>query len=111
MDENIDNQLEKYSKINFDHDLENLTTDVRKQLRADHSSRYRFITFAERLFGMPISLSGSAIASTLIIGIIMGAQFQPENSLAHTDMLDLEVFSPINSNLPSTLLDPNNETR
>ena len=106
MNNNIDKQLDYYSKINFENDLDSLTSDVKNRMIAEKPFCYSLTNFSEKLFGMPISLSGSALASTLIVGIIMGAQWQPESSLAHTNILDLEIFSPVNANLPSSLLDP-----
>ena len=107
MNKQIDKQLDQYSKINFEKELDHLENDVKNRMIASNTDNYDLIGFMERLFGMPISLSGSALASTLIVGIFIGSQFQPESSLAHSNMSDLEIFSPVNADLPSSLLDPN----
>ena len=106
MNKYSDKQLDRYSKINFERDLNNLANDVKNKMLANNTNSFNLINFTERLFGMPISLSGSALASTLIIGILLGTQLQPESSVAHNYISDLQVFSPMNAELPSSLLDP-----
>tara|TARA_R110002096_G_scaffold362527_2_gene555663 strand:+ start:8559 stop:8951 length:393 start_codon:yes stop_codon:yes gene_type:complete len=106
MNKSIDTKLKRYSKTAFDKSLNHLENDVKNRLMATKADSFEPIGFMEKLFGMPFSLSGSALASTLILGIFIGTQFQPVKSLAHSNISDLGVFSPTNAALPSSLLDP-----
>ena len=105
MNKNIEENLDKYSKIQFSNDLERLNIDVKNRMIAKRSP-FSLSVFSEKIFGMPIFLSGSALASTLIVGIIMGAQLQTNSGLVHPTASGLEVFSPTNAYLPSSILDP-----
>lgn len=118
MNDKIDQYLAHYSKVNFQNDLENLEDDVFKRLSKRQSlSRYPFLSkiqfgriefknYLERWFGMPASLSASAIAMTLAIGMFMGTQVQNEILISEHDALGLSVFSATSSKLPSSLLVP-----
>ena len=105
MNKNIEEKLDKYSKIQFGNDLERLNSDVKNRMIENRSS-FSLSDFSEKMFGMPVSLSGSALASTLIVGIIMGAQIQTNSHLVHPTASGLEIFSPSNAYLPSSILDP-----
>lgn len=106
MNENIDKQLDQYSKLKFEKNLDHLGNDIRSKLVANKTKSYGLVSFMEQLFGMPISVSGGALASTLIVGILLGLQFPIQNSVARSNASDLEIFSSVNADLPSSLLDP-----
>ncbi|MCF6216751.1 MAG: hypothetical protein L3J58_11330 [Emcibacter sp.] len=112
MNDKIDQYLTDYSKVNFQNDLENLEDDVfkrlskRQSLSIIQSIRIDFKNHLERCFGMPASVSASAFAMTLAIGMFMGTQVQNEQQIGDHDALGLSVFSATNSKLPSSLLAP-----
>ncbi len=112
MNDKIDQYLTDYSKVNFQNNLENLEDDVFKRLSKIqslskiHSGRIELKKHLERWFGMPASVSASAFAMTLAIGMFMGTQVQNELLITDHDALGLSVFSATSSKLPSSLLAP-----
>ncbi len=112
MNDKIDQYLTDYSKVSFQNDLENLEDDVFKRLSRSqspskpHSGRVEFKNYLEKWFGMPASVSASAFAMTLAIGMFMGTQVQNELLITDHDALGLSVFSATSSKLPSSLLVP-----
>ena len=105
MNTNIDKLLDYYSKVTFEDDLNKLEQDVKNRL-IDTQQNFSLKYFIEKLFGVPFSLGGSAIAITLIAGIILGIQLPTNNKITNANISDLEIFSPAYPNLPSSLLDP-----
>ncbi|WP_339864583.1 hypothetical protein [Paremcibacter congregatus] len=104
MNKNLDSQLKHYSKVNFKDDLANLERDVKHQLFSSGPNRNSLQNFMKEWFGMPISISASAVASLMILGIMLGGQLQTDTHLTSADKLGLEVFSVSNEKLPSSLL-------
>lgn len=106
MKKDINRQLEDYSKINFQNDLNNLENDVNRRINISQARQNEPKNHMERWFGMPAYMSASAIAATLIVGIFLGTQIQTEIILDNHDDLGFEVFSATNAKLPSSLLAP-----
>lgn len=110
MTENIDQQLARYAKIDFQSNLENLERDVNRRLsgqKPDYFSRENFANLGkliEEWSGVPVSTGASALASTLVLGIILG-QLQGHVVPVKQDMLGFDIFSASNARLPSALLD------
>lgn len=111
MNEEIDKHLSRYQKIDFGGDINNLESDVKSKLGNHNRPLLKVVSYAEELFGVPFVLSGSALASTLIVGIVLGINFQPVNTDAHSHSLDLDVFSSTNSNLPASRLELSNDNK
>jgi len=79
MGKDINRQLAHYSNVNLQNDLKNLENDVNRRLRIDQAGHRKPKARIEQWFGMPASVSASAIAMTLVVGIIMGTmQVNPE---------------------------------
>lgn len=104
MNKKLDSQLKCYSKVSFQNDLVNLERDVKQQLFSSRSSHNSLKSFIEEWLGIPISMSASAVASMMILGIILGTQLQTHSHPIPIDMLGLDVFSVSNGKLPSSLL-------
>ncbi|PCJ31822.1 MAG: hypothetical protein COA93_10350 [Alphaproteobacteria bacterium] len=109
MNKDIDRALAHYSKINFQNDLKNLDLknlekDVYGRISQNRYDRNDRKNIIERWFGIPASLGGSIMASTLIVGVFFGAQLQTEPAISEYDEFGFEVFSVKNSKLPSSLL-------
>jgi|GEM_PF-2340497 len=110
MTEYIDQQLARYAKIDFQDDLKNLERDVSRRLsvqKPDFFSWKNLTNLAkliEEWSGLPFSTGASAIASTLVLGVILG-QLQGHTVPVKRDMLGFEIFSASNARLPSALLD------
>lgn len=117
MNLDIDKHLSLYQKIDFGGDIEYLESDVKSKLGKNDRQLSKVVSYAEELFGVPFVLSGSALASTLIIGIMLGIYFQPVNTNGHSHALDLaqamelDVFSSSNLNLPSSRLELSNDNK
>ena len=104
MSKNLDSQLNYYSKVSFQNDLMNLERDVKQQLFSSRTNQTSLKNVIEEWFGMPLSMSASAMASMMILGIMLGVQLQTDTPPVPTDILGLEVFSVSNGKLPSSLL-------
>lgn len=110
MTENIDQLLTRYAKIDFQSGLENLERDVNRRLSGQDPDFFSWKNLTnlakliEEWSGVPFSTGASAIASTLVLGVILG-QLQGHTVPVKQDMLGFEIFSASNARLPSALLD------
>ena len=106
MNKDIDRYLEEYSKIDFRGDLNNLERDVKNRIYTTRSTPSKFKVLFETWFGIPVSMSASLVASTLILGVFLGAQVQTGAIQNEHDALGFEVFAASSPKLPSSLLVP-----
>lgn len=106
MTADIDQKLARYSEIDFHNDLKNFERDVNIRLYREYSGHINLKNLIERWSGIPFSISAGTLASTLILGIFLGAQMQGEIVPAKSDILGFDIFSATNSRLPSSLLTP-----
>tara|TARA_R110002073_G_scaffold285659_1_gene450124 strand:+ start:9192 stop:9527 length:336 start_codon:yes stop_codon:yes gene_type:complete len=107
MDKNLDKKLAQYSKIKFDYDLNHFENDVKGRIFSGKRDGITATSLMEKWFGVPVSMGVSAIASTLIVGVFLGAQMDRVNRTSgytKADKLGLGIFSEKNAQLPSTLL-------
>lgn len=93
MDENLNQKLEYYSKINFQNDLKNLENDVNRRIKLNRPKHKDLKSVIEGWIGMPAPISASVMALALVIGISMGMQIQAETAYANHDALGFDVFS------------------
>lgn len=106
MNRDIDRYLEEYSKIDFRGDLNNLERDVINRICNTRTAPGKFKILFETWFGMPISMSASLVASTLILSVFLGAQMQTGSLQDEHDALGFDVFTASSTKLPSSLLVP-----
>lgn len=109
MNKDIDRALAHYSNITFQNDLKNLDLknlekDVYGRISQNRHEQNERKNIIERWFGIPASLGGSIMASTLIVGVFFGTQLQTGPAISEYDEFGFEVFSVQNSKLPSSLL-------
>ena len=102
----IDRELDRYSKIDFQNDLRNLEGDVIRRLARRQQGPADLKTLIEKWVGLPMSFSGSAIALTMVLGVVMGTQGQTDMMRDNHDTFGFDVFSATSTNLPSSLLVP-----
>ncbi len=106
MIKDINQQLARYAKITFHYDLNNFERDVNRRLYLSLSNHIPLKNLVERWVGMPLSISASALFSTLIVGVFLGAQMQGGIIQSKQDALGFNIFSASNTQLPSSLLAP-----
>ena len=110
MNKNIDRALEHYSRVTFQKDLKHLEKDVYRRIGQKPSGLNEWKNILENWFGLPAPLGASIMASTLILGMVLGMQIQTGHSLREHDVLGFDVFRADNTKLPSSLLTPKSLT-